>query len=457
MTTGVRPEEFSADRLAASAVRSSAASASSQTESVAPLVEHFFRHEAARLVSVLTRVFGWRNFDLVEDMVQSTLLDALQAWRVQVPENPTAWLHRVAKNKILDALRRSQIGRRAIEELATEPAPREGQLDDFFLDSQIEDSQLKMMFACCHPRLARENQLALTLKALCGFSTSEIARALLIEEETVKKRLQRATRDLVENQITLEPPGADELASRLDSVHQVLYLLFNEGYSSTGGEAAIREDLSEEAARLCHLLCSQPQFATPPTQALLALMLFHAARFDARLGPGGFVLLIEEQDRAKWDERLIRRAQNFLDLSARGQVVSVYHLEAGIALHHCSAKSFAETDWPAILKLYDALIAIHRSPVYLLNRAIVVAQIDGPAAGIRALDEAGHDPGLQRYHLFHATLGEFYRRSGDLDRARRHLEVARKKTNSPFDREIIDRRLRTCIAPAATSLAPGEG
>ncbi len=442
--TGVRSEEFSADGAAAAASQPSAASATVPAESVAPLVVHFFRHEAARLVSVLTRVFGWRNFDLVEDMVQSTLMDALQAWRVQVPENPTAWLHRVAKNKILDALRRSQIGHRAMEELAAEQTPRERQLDDFFLDSAIEDSQLKMMFACCHPRLARENQLALTLKALCGFGNSEIARALLVEEETVKKRLQRATRDLVENQISLEPPGPEELVSRLDSVHQVLYLLFNEGYRTTDGEAAIREDLCEEAARLCHLLCSQPRFATPPTQALLALMLFHAARFDARLGPGGFVLLMEEQDRAKWDERLIRRAQDFLDLSARGQVVSVYHLEAGIALHHCSAKSFAETNWPAILKLYDALIAIHRSPVYLLNRAIVVAQIDGPAAGIRALDEAGVEPGLQRYHLFHATLGEFYRRAGDFQRARRHLEVARRKTNSPFDREIIDRRLATC-------------
>src|SRR3984957_10977413 len=332
MTGGVRPEESLADNGTASAVHSSATSAPPQSESAAPLVGHFFRHEAARLVSVLTRVFGWRNFDLVEDMVQSTLMDALQAWRVQVPDNPTAWLHRVAKNKILDALRRSQIGRRAIEELAAEPAPREGQLDDFFLDSEIEDSQLKMMFACCHPRLARENQLALTLKALCGFGTSEIARALLIAEETVKKRLQRATRDLVENQIQLEPPSAEELVARLDGVHQVLYLLFNEGYSSSAGEAAIREDLSEEAARLCHLLCSHPRFATPPTQALMALMLFHAARFDARLDASGFVLLIEEQDRGKWDLRLIQRAQEFLDVSARGTAVSAFHLEAGIAL-----------------------------------------------------------------------------------------------------------------------------
>jgi RNA polymerase sigma factor (sigma-70 family) len=416
---------------------------STQPESVAPLVEHFFRHEAARLVSVLTRVFGWRNFDLVEDMVQSTLLDALQAWRVQVPENPSGWLHRVAKNKILDALRRNQIGRRVVEELASDQRTREGELDELFLDSEIEDSQLKMMFACCHPRLARENQLALTLKALCGFGNSEIARALLTGEETVKKRLQRATHDLVENQIALEPP-AEELIARLDGVHQVLYLLFNEGYSSTDGEAAIREDLCEEAARLCHLLCSQPRFATPPTQALMALMLFHAARLDSRVDPSGFFLLISEQDRSKWDQPLIQRAREFLDLSARGTVVSVFHLEAGIALHHCAAKSFDETDWPAILRLYDALIAIHRSPVYLLNRAIVVAQIEGPAAGIRALDEAGADPALQRYYLFHATLGEFYRRAGDFERARRHLEVARRKTNSPFDREVIDRRLGLC-------------
>jgi RNA polymerase sigma factor (sigma-70 family) len=417
---------------------------STPPESVAPLVEHFFRHEAGRLVSVLTGVFGWRNFDLVEDMVQSTLLDALQAWRGQVPDNPSAWLHRVAKNKILDTLRRNEVGRRVVEELAAGQKAEAGRLDELFLDSEIEDSQLKMMFACCHPRLDRENQVALTLKALCGFGNSEIARALLVGEETVKKRLQRATRDLLEHEIKLEPPPAEELVSRLDSVHQVLYLLFNEGYSSSEGDTAIREDLCEEAARLCHLLCSQSRFAVPATQALMALMLFHAARLDARLDEGGFILLIEDQDRGKWDERLIQRAREFLDYSARGTAVSTFHLEAGIALHHCSAESLADTDWPAILQLYDALIAIHRSPVYLLNRAIVVAQIEGPAAGIEALEEAGLDPGLRRYHLFDATMGEFHRRAGNLALARQYLDAARLKTKSPFDREVIDRRLAQC-------------
>ena len=415
-----------------------------QPKPIAPLVEHFFRHEAGRLVSVLTRIFGWQHFDLVEDMVQATLVDALQAWRLGVPDNPSGWMHRVAKNKILDALRRDKIGLRVLAQWA-DTRPRQGDpLDELFLDTEIEDSQLRMIFACCHPHLARENQLALTLKALCGFGNSEIARALLIGEETVKKRLQRATHDLADRQITLDPPAGEEIAQRLDSVHQVLYLLFNEGYSSSAGEAAIRADLCEEAARLCHLLCSQPRFRTPPTDALMALMLFHGARLESRLDARGSVLLMEDQDRGHWDRNLIRRACEFLDRSAEGATVSRFHLEAGIAYYHCTARSFAETDWPAILRLYDALLSVHRSPVYVLNRAIVVAQVDGPDAGIRALEEAGRDATLRHYHLFDATLGEFHRRRGDLTRARQHFETARSKTNSPRDRELIDRRLAMC-------------
>jgi RNA polymerase sigma-70 factor (ECF subfamily) len=419
--------------------------APTQAEPVAPLVEHFFRREAGRLVAVLTRIFGWRNFDLVEDMVQATLLDALQAWRVRVPDNPSGWVHRVAKNKILDALRRNKIGQRVLEEWAANRPTHQDALDELFLDAEIEDSQLRMIFACCHPRLTRENQLALALKALCGFGNSEIAHALLVSEDAVKKRIQRATRELSDQRIALDPPPAGELAQRLDAVHQVLYLLFNEGYSASEGETAIRADLCEEAARLCHLLCSHPRFSTPATHALMALMLFHAARLEARLDQRGFLLLMEEQDRSKWDQRLIRRAQEFLEQSAEGNIISTFHLEAAIAWHHCNAKSYADTDWPAILRLYDTLLTIHRSPVYVLNRAIVVAQIDGPHAGIGALQEAGHDGALRHYHLFDATLGEFYRRAGDLGRAQQHFEAARKKTKSPFDRELIDRRLALCV------------
>src|SRR5260370_13838631 len=214
--------------------------ARAQQEPVAPVVEHFFRHEAGRLVSVLTRIFGWRNFDLVEDMVQATLLDALGSWRVRgVPDNPSGWVHRVARNKILDALRRDKIGQRVMGEWAATRPGHDPQIDDLFLDSEIEDSQLRMMFACCHPHLAREHQLALTLKALCGFGNSEIARALLVGEETVKKRLQRATRDLIDHQVALDPPAAAELVERLDARPQVLYRLFNDAHRSSSGGTAI--------------------------------------------------------------------------------------------------------------------------------------------------------------------------------------------------------------------------
>jgi RNA polymerase sigma-70 factor (ECF subfamily) len=418
-----------------------------QSEPVAPLVEHFFRREAGRLVAVLTRFFGWRNFDLVEEMVQATLVDALQSWRIRgIPENPSAWVHRVARNKVLDSLRRREIQRKVTLEWAANRAARREGIDDLFLDTSIEDSQLRMIFACCHPFLARENQIALTLKTLCGFGISEIARALLVPGETIKKRLQRATLDLVNQNVRLEPPDRAQLIERLDAVHQVLYLIFNEGYSSSKGESPIRADLCEDAAHLCYMLCSHPDFSTPTTRALMAIMLFHAARLDARLDDHGSVLLMEDQDRTRWDARLIHRAQQFLDASAEGTIISAFHLEAGIALHHCTAKSYAETNWRAILLLYDKLLSIHRSPVYLLNRAIVVAELEGPASGIRALEEAAGNKSLQNYHLYDATLGEFYRRAGDFEEARRCLETAKQKTRSPHDHAIIDRRLARCFA-----------
>jgi RNA polymerase sigma-70 factor (ECF subfamily) len=408
-------------------------------------VEHFFRHEAGRLVAVLTRFFGWRNFDLIEEMVQATLVQALQAWQARgVPDNPSGWIHRVARNKIVDALRRVEVRQRVLHDWAARHSAPKESIDELFDGTQIEDSQLRMIFACCHPFLRREDQLALTLNVLCGFGIAEIARALLLSEETTKKRLQRAKHKLADQQVALEPPDAEDLVQRLDVVHQVLYLLFNEGYSSSRGQAPIRSDLCEEAARLCYILCGHPQCSTPTTLALMALMLFHAARLDARIDDHGRVLLMEDQDRSRWDRRLIRRAQQFLDQSAEGQRVSPFHLEAGIALHHCSAASYAETDWQSILKLYDALLQLHRSPIYLLNRAIVLAQIDGPEAGIAALHELGREEALRRYHLFDAALGELYRQAGDSERARQFFQSARAKTHSPSDQEIIDRRLEKC-------------
>ncbi len=412
----------------------------------AQLVEHFFRHESGRLVSSLARVFGLRNLDLVEDMVQSSLAEALHGWRVQgVPDNPSAWMHRVARNKVVDALRnRDTLLRVAPSWARLRPATTEPEIDELFLDSEIEDSQLRMIFACCHPALARENQIALTLKSLCGFSNLEIARGLLVTEETAKKRIQRARQQLVEQRVDLSVPSIDELAGRLDSVHQCLYLLFNQGYAASSGDAVIRLDLCEEAARLCHLLCGHAHCRSPATFALLALMLFHAARFEARTDAEGRLLLLEDQDRAQWNQDLIARARWFLDQSAEGTTITTFHLEAGIAMLHSTAPSFAQTQWTAILGLYDRLVSMQPSAIYQLNRAIVLAHLEGPAAGIRVVESLAGDPSLRHYHLVDATLGEFYRRTGDMARARQHLERARDATQSACERELLERRLATC-------------
>jgi RNA polymerase sigma-70 factor (ECF subfamily) len=291
-------------------------------------------------------------------------------------------------------------------------------------------------------RLKRENQLALTLKILCGFGIAEIARALLVTEETIKKRVQRARRDLIRFGVSLAPPSTAELGARLDAVHEVLYLLFNEGYSASTGDAPIRAELCEDAVWLCHLLCSDERFASPSSIALMALMLFHAARLNARIDDLGGALLLHEQDRGKWDNAMIARAEAYLARSAEGPVMSAYHLEAAIACHHCTAPSYAETDWPAIRRLYDVLIAKYPSPVYVLNRAVVIAEIEGPKEGLRALEHPAAGPSLANYFLYDATVAEFHRRDGSTGKARAHLESAMRKARAEHDRAQLRRLLQ---------------
>lgn len=421
---------------------------SNDTAPAAGLIEHFFRHESGRLVSTLARMFGWRNLDLVEDMVQSALMEALRSWRVHgAPENPSGWIRRVAKNKIIDALRHRAVAERLAPEWADAHAAWTAETQswqDLFLDSQIEDSQLRMIFACCHPELPASSSVALTLKTLCGFGNQEIARALLLSDENVRKRIYRAKQELAERGIALEVPAAQELPARLGTVHEVLYLLFNEGYSVSAGKVPLRTEMCEEAARLCHLLTGHPQCAVPATYALLSLMLFHAARLDARLDHEGGLLLLEDQDRSLWDRSLIQMAAEYLGRSDGGGPVSTFHLEAGIAMLHCKAESFADTDWPMMLKLYDRLLELHRSPIYLLNRAVVLAQLHGPEVGVGAIEEIRDHPQLREYHLLDATLGELQRRAGRLAEARANLSRARQSTHSAAERALIDRRLADC-------------
>lgn len=414
--------------------------------STALLVDHFFRHESGRLVAILSRIFGLRRIDLVEDMVQAALVEALRSWRVRgAPKNPSAWVHRVAKNKIRDALRRDAMLQRLAPEVVRErPIEFSDDLDDCFAEPQIADAQLRMIFACCHPALSRENQIALTLKALGGFSFAEIARGLLLPEETIKKRIQRAKEKLIADGVELEAPGVADIRKRLEAVHECLYLMFNEGYAATQGDFLIRRDVCEEAARLCHLLVSHEATHSTAGEALLALMLFHAARFAARTDASGHLLLLEEQDRARWDQRLLAEGKRRLDLSAQGKSISNYHLEAGIAWTHCEAESFEETNWPRILALYNMLIAMRDSPVYRLNRAIVVAEIEGPAAALALLLPLREDTTLKNYHLIDSAIGEMQRRLGDYSAARKSFSRALSACRSLREREFLHSRLLEC-------------
>ena len=411
------------------------------------LVDHFFRYQYGETVAVLTRAFGTRYFDLIEDSVQGALIDALKVWPFKgTPENPAAWIRQVAKNKILDALRHNAMKLKKQEDIVHATIKlknAQNRWDDWFDENEIRDSLLRMVFVCCHPDLPLPTQIALTLKAVCGFSVPEIARALLIGNEAAKKRVQRAKKFLRENDISVNEPDATELAKRIGAVHHVLYLMFNEGYSSSTDQAPIREDLCEEAARLCHLVTENEKIRTPATFALLALMLFHGARFESRVDASGHIVLLDDQDRQKWDRRLIFQASLFLE-QARTEAVSKYHLEAAIAMYHCLATNVEDTQWNKIVAIYDQLLEIQWSPIYVLNRAVALSRADSPQAGLASLETIRDDPFFKDYHLVDATIGELYRQSGDMVLARSYFDSALKKANSMHECELLQRRIEQC-------------
>jgi RNA polymerase sigma factor (sigma-70 family) len=427
------------------------------TDAVNQLVDHFFRHGSVKLVSLLTRVFGLHHLDLVEDVVQAAILQALETWKLQgMPRDPSRWMYRVTRNKALDVVRRRNVADRLASQSVRYQAgslDRQQAFAGLVLDREIQDSQLRMMFACCHPDLPAESQIALRLKTLCGLSTHEIARALLTTEANIKKRIARAKCKFAAREIPFEVPTGEALNTRLESVYAVLYPLFNEGYNSCHPSELIRRDLCEEAIRLGALLLEHPIGKNPQTPALLALMLFHAARFAARLDTNGGILLLEEQDRSRWDAERIGRAAFYLSASAAGDTVSRYHLEAGIAAYHALALSFADTDLSAILRLYDWLIRMHPSPVYALNRAIAVAQIAGPDARIAVIEKATRLEALKQYHLLEATLGEFHLRAGRPERACAHFRAAMKGALSQAERRLLERKLNDC-EPSSAHASP---
>jgi RNA polymerase sigma factor (sigma-70 family) len=411
------------------------------------LAEHLFRQEAAKLVSVLTGIFGMDRLQLAEDVVQEALARALQTWPFYgVPKNPAAWLTQTAKNLALDVLRREKNFHDKEQRIIATIEQWSGDADNepAQFESEIKDGRLRLMFACCHPVLPAEAQIALALKTLCAFSPAEIANAFLTSEAAIAKRLVRARQKIRDASVKFEIPAGEELSTRLDGVLHTLYLLFNEGYKASSGENLVREDLCSEAIRLATALVEHPTGNKPRAHALLALMLLNAARSPARLDAHGNIQRLREQNRSTWDRGMIARGLFHLAQSAKGDDLSEYHLQAGISACHCAAPSYEETDWPRILSMYDSLIEYDDSPIVALNRAVAVAHVHGPAAAIKAVEASQKRQSLNGYYLLYAALADFEMQLKDFPSAANNLRKAIQNAELPSEKTFLTERLRQC-------------
>ncbi|HMH32018.1 MAG TPA: sigma-70 family RNA polymerase sigma factor [Puia sp.] len=413
------------------------------------MIEHLFRHESGRIVSVLTRIFGSENLEMAEDVVQDSLLEALKQWTYKgIPDNPSGWIYRVAKNKALRIVNRDKYKKQYVSDvvhwLQSEwtaiPAA-----DQLFSESQIVDDQLRMMFTCCHPSVSPDSQIALILKTLCGFSISEIARAFLTADENIQKRLVRARQKIRESKVLFEVPQGTELKSRLQTVLEAIYLLFNEGYSASGGIQLIKSEVCEEAIRLAEIIVSHPSFTdTPDVYALLALMQLNASRLKARLDEAGNILTLERQDRSVWDLALMEKGFSNLRKSITGEEISVYHILASISSYHCSAASFETTDWKSILFLYDKLMQSDPSPVVLLNRSIALAKVEGTETALAELENLKNVQALRSYHLLYSVLAEFYVELSRFGEAASMLREAIRLAPLPAEKVFLSNKLTQC-------------
>jgi RNA polymerase sigma factor (sigma-70 family) len=411
-------------------------------------MEHLFRREAGRMVSVLTRIFGVHNLTLAEDVVQDAFCRALEVWSFRgVPENPSAWLMATAKNRALDVLRRRrtaltfepELGRLLDSEWTMVPT-----IEQLFEPKAIQDDQLRMMFSCCHAQLREESQVALILHILCGFSVGEIAEAFVSPHSTIEKRITRSKRVLAASKKLFEITSAEETYRRLPTVQRALYLLFNEGYHGSSPTVTIREELCREAMRLTSILFAHPLGAIPTTFALAALMSFDAARMPGRVDASGNLQTLFEQDRSQWDRGLLAEGIKFLDLSAKGTELTEYHIEAAIASIHARAPRAEDTDWKSIVSLYDKLQSLRPSPIVGLNRAIAIAQFEGPERGLEELGAIADRDRLVAYPFYFAALGEFELSTGRHGVARERFSAAAALARSPMERKFFNRRLDMC-------------
>jgi RNA polymerase sigma factor (sigma-70 family) len=413
-------------------------------------IDAVWRIESPRLIAGLARIV--RDVGLAEDLAQDALVTALEQWpQSGVPDNPGAWLMAAAKNRAIDRLRRNQLLERKHEELGREVAVREMTVPDLTagLDDDVGDDLLRLVFIACHPVLSTEARVALTLRLLGGLTTEEIARAFLVPEPTIAQRIVRAKRALAEKHVPFEVPRRAELAERLSSVLEVIYLIFNEGYAATAGDDWLRPGLCEDALRLGRILAELAP-TEPEVHGLVALMEIQSSRSRARVGPSGEPVLLLDQNRAQWDQLLIRRGLAALERADKlGTERGPYAVQGAIAACHARARIPEETDWARIVELYDQLALLIPSPVIELNRAVAVGMAFGPQAGLELVDTLTSEPALANYHLLPSVRGDLLKKLGRLDEARSEFERAATLTRNAPERELLLERARASGTPQA--------
>jgi RNA polymerase sigma-70 factor, ECF subfamily len=412
-------------------------------------IEAVWKIEAPKLIAALARYV--HDVGIAEDLAQDALVAAMEQWPTAgVPNNPGAWLMTAAKHRAIDFFRRNKLLDRKHEELGRDLELQQ-QLSstglEAAMDDDIGDDLLRLIFTACHPVLSTEARIALTLRLLGGLTTDEIARAYLAPEPTIAQRIVRAKRTLSEADVPYEVPSGAELAERLSSVLQVIYLIFNEGYSATAGEDWLRPALCEEALRLGRVLAELVPRESE-VHGLVALMEIQASRSRARVGPTGEPILLLEQNRAQWDQLLIRRGLTALErANSLGRRPGSYLMQAEIAACHARARAAEQTDWRRIVELYQELAALAPSPIVELNRAVAVGMADGPEAGLELVDSLMDEPSLKRYHLLPSVRGDFLKKLGRLQEARREFERAASLTRNARERELLVRRVQECGKP----------
>ncbi len=407
------------------------------------IVDHLFRHQYGKMVSVLTRIFGLAHLETIEDAVQDTFVKAMLTWRNQLPDNPEAWLTQAAKNRVIDLFRKLQTDQKRIPKIDSGPSVIA--LREMFLDTEIEDSQLRMIFTACHPALNPKDQLSFSLKTISGFSSREIASALLLKEETIKKRLHRARKAIREKSLSFEIPQGDQLPQRLHRVLEVLYLIFNEGFHSSRKDQLVRKELCGEAMRLCKMLLKNEFTNKTNTYALFALMCFQAARLDTKTNEHNELIDIKNQDRTKWFLPLIQLGNRAMSRAVETDEFTLYHYEAAIAAEHLKAPSFEQTDWDKILHWYDQLYALQSSPFILMNKSIIQLQQKKYDAAYALLQAIVPGELEQRAYLYYGTCAEYFSLKGQTNKAIDYFDKAIASVKNESEKQYLIKKKEQVI------------